>query len=106
MSLTDPSVSIEDRITALEKRVEFLEKERPGRRMKPNVVSQAGVCGIDPGQDSATCANASIYRYQQGCRGTACVTIHRDYYTEYRAKRRSDTVAGAPVEVDPSYSDQ
>lgn len=91
MTIDNASVPVEDRISALEKRVEFLEKERPGRRMRPNVTSQTGVCGIVPERDSATCPDASIYRYQQGCRGESCVKIHKDYYADYRAKRRLES---------------
>lgn len=83
------AASAEDRISSLEQRVAFLEKERPGRKMKPNIVSEAGVCGINPGIDSATCPDASIYRYQQGCQGTSCVGINRDYYAAYRAKQKA-----------------
>lgn len=80
--------TLSERVSALEQRVDFLEKERPGRKMRPNVTSQAGVCGLSPGQDSSTCPSASIYRYQQGCLGERCVKINRDYYTEYREKRK------------------
>lgn len=83
------NVTIEERLGALEQRVEFLEKERPGRRMRPNVTSKPGVCGLNPDGDSAACQDASIYRYQQGCLGDRCVKINRDYYTEYREKKRT-----------------
>jgi hypothetical protein len=86
----DKNVTIEQRIAALEQRVAFLEKERPGRKMRPNLSSQVGVCGIDPEQDSKKCPNASIYRYQQGCQGDACVKINREYYTAYRAKKKDN----------------
>lgn len=82
------NVTTEERLDALEKRVAFLEKERPGRRMRPNMTSTPGVCGLDPDVDSAACANASIYRYQQGCLGEKCVKINREYYTEYREKQK------------------
>lgn len=83
-------VTIEQRLEALEQRVASLEKERPGRRLKPNVTSQPGVCGINPDCDSKDCADASIYRYQQGCLGEKCVKINRDYYADYRAKRKAE----------------
>jgi hypothetical protein len=86
--MSDKKVTIEQRIAALEKRVEFLEKERPGRRMKPNVASTPGICGVDPSQDSKECPNASIYRHQQGCLGESCVQINREYYSTYRAKNK------------------
>ncbi len=68
------------RLTALEERVESLEGERPGRKKLPIVVSQEGVCGVDPGIDSASCPFASLYRRQKGCKGTACVTKSRAYH--------------------------
>ena len=72
----------------LAERVEFLEKKRPGRKPKPIVVSQAGVCGVDPDRDSETCPDASIYRNQHGCKGIACKRITDAYYDEYRAKNK------------------
>lgn len=91
--MSDNTVTFEERLSALEQRVSFLEKERPGRRMRPNVTSQPGVCGINPDCDSKECADASIYRYQQGCQGERCVQINRDYYAQYRAKKRSEKPA-------------
>jgi hypothetical protein len=86
--MSDQTVSVEDRIAALEQRVSLLERERPGRRLRPNVTSQSGVCGINTDCDSKKCPDASIYRYQQGCLGDKCVKINRDYYTAYREKRK------------------
>jgi hypothetical protein len=86
--MSDQTVSAEDRIAALEQRVSLLERERPGRRLRPNVTSQSGVCGINIDCDSKKCPDASIYRYQQGCLGDKCVKINRDYYTAYREKRK------------------
>jgi len=93
-------VTVEERIEALEQRVSFLEKERPGRRMKPNVTSQTGVCGVNPDCDSAKCTDASIYRYQQGCQGVSCVQINREYYADYRAKKKKETPVTAEAVVD------
>jgi hypothetical protein len=76
-----------DRITSLEKRVEALEKSRSGRRGKPIVVTERGVCGIDPDRDSATCPDASLYRRNQGCMGTACRAKASKYYAERRIAR-------------------
>lgn len=96
--MSDNSITIEERIEALEQRVAFLEKERPGRRMKPNVTSQPGICGINPDCDSKTCEDASIYRYQQGCQGEKCVKINREYYADYRAKRKKASADAASAE--------
>ena len=74
-----------DRVARLEAKVELLESERPGRKPKPIVVSIEGVCGINPKQDSTTCPDASLYRYQHGCKGTKCKQINTVYY---RARRR------------------
>jgi hypothetical protein len=93
--MSDSSITIEERIEALEQRIAFLEKERPGRRMRPNVTSQAGVCGINPDCDSKVCTDASIYRYQQGCQGERCVQINREYYSDYRAKKKRDKAESA-----------
>jgi hypothetical protein len=89
-------VTNEERLASLESRVDFLEKQRPGRRMKPNVTSKEGVCGLDPERDSATCPEASIYRYQKGCQGKRCVEINKAYYAAYREKQRKES----PTEVD------
>lgn len=72
------------RVDTLETKVALLEGERPGRKRKPIVVSEQGTCGVDPGSDSATCPDASIYRRRQGCLGTACVALNKTYYHNRR----------------------
>jgi hypothetical protein len=103
-SLQQELSDLHGKYTALEAQVEFLMKERPGRKMKPNVVSKQGVCGINPDCNSAECPDASIYRYQQGCQGELCVKINRDYYAEYRAKRKANAkpTAEAVLEDPPA----
>lgn len=104
MSSTDTNTdaTLAERVAALERQVDFLSKERPGRKMKPNLKSSPHLCGIQPGRDSATCPDASIYRYQQGCQGDKCVKINHDYYADYRAKRKKENrpLVEAVVEVD------
>jgi hypothetical protein len=78
------TADVELRLAALEQRVETLEKGRPGRRGKPILVSVEGVCGVDPTRDSSTCDDASLYRRQKGCQGTACKQASSDYYANYR----------------------
>ena len=73
----------------LEARVEALEAKRPGRKALPIVVKQDGVCGVDPERDSATCPNASLWRRQKGCLGTACVREAAEYFDNYRKAKRS-----------------
>ena len=75
---------VEARLISLEERVAHLEMERPGRRRKPIVVSEEGVCGLVPERDSASCHEATVYRRQQGCRGTACELKAKQYYAAYR----------------------
>lgn len=82
------NLTLEQRVAGLEQKISLLEKERPGRRIKPNMIKQKGVCGLDPTRDSATCPDASIYRHQNNCRGTLCEKINADYYQKYRAKKR------------------
>jgi hypothetical protein len=72
------------RLTALEQRVESLEKGRSGRKGKPIVVSAEGVCGIDPDRNSKTCPDASLYRRNKGCLGTACQMKSTRYYATYK----------------------
>lgn len=60
----------------------------PGRKAKPIICKEQGVCGIDPERDSASCPDASIYRRQLGCLGTACVGLSTSYFREYRRKER------------------
>ena len=76
-------------VLSLEERVQFLEGKRPGRKPKPIVVSQEGVCGVDPKRDSDSCPDASVYRYQKGCRGLGCERKNSDYYDEYHARKRA-----------------
>lgn len=75
----------DQRITALEQRVDALEKGRSGRRGKPILVSIEGVCGVDPSRDSSACTDASLYRRQKGCQGAACVQKSSEYYSGYRS---------------------
>lgn len=82
--MSTEEVDYEARFASLEKRVAFLEGKRPGRKPKPIVVSEDGVCGVDPARDSTTCPDASLYRRQKGCQGTACKQLSHDYYSEYR----------------------
>lgn len=93
---TDRLDAIEARLDAVETEVELIKASRPGKKAKPLVKSEIGVCGLDPTRDSAQCEEATIYRYQKGCRGTRCVEINRQYYQEYREKQRA-TSNGAGV---------
>lgn len=80
-------IPLHERVAALEERVLKLEGERSGRKALPIVTSEEGVCGIDPDCDSSKCELSSIYRHQQGCRGTACVEKTSQYYKDYRSKQ-------------------
>lgn len=82
------SDNLEERVLNLEIVVAHLMKERPGRKPVPILVSEYGVCGLNPDQDSSTCTNASLYRRQKGCLGDACRNKSAAYYQEYRAKER------------------
>jgi len=86
-------MSLEDRIAALEARVDHLERERSGRKPLPIVVSQDGVCGVDPEGDSTDCPYASLYRRQKGCKGVACKRISSEYWHDYRQERAALSVA-------------
>lgn len=79
----------------LAERVETLEGGRPGRKPLPILVSIEGVCGIDPARDSETCPDATLYRRQKGCKGTACLEKASEYYSEYRANRKAEAEAEA-----------
>jgi hypothetical protein len=83
MTMSDDQL-LNTRMMQLEARVDALEKGRPGRKRKPIVVSQEGVCGVDPTRDSTTCPDASLYRRQKGCLGTKCVRLTQEYYSERR----------------------
>ena len=99
MSEPQTEFTIEQRVNALEQRAETLEQKRPGRRLDPIVETVTGVCGIDPTIDSATCEKASIYRYQQGCKGTMCIKKNREYYADYRNKKKQVPTVEVAVEV-------
>lgn len=79
---------LSQRVTALEEQVTLLLKARPGRQLRPVLVSEDGVCGIDPTRDSSDCEDASLWRRSKGCKGESCVTISSEYYKSYRAKRK------------------
>jgi hypothetical protein len=84
--------TVETRLAALETRVAHLtatvEGGRPGRKALPILVSEEGVCGVDPDSNSEVCPFASIYRHQKGCRGEACAVKSSEYYKEYRRAKR------------------
>lgn len=85
-----PGVNLEDRVEALEQRVEALEAARPGRKRKPILVSSEGICGVEPAIDASTCPYASLYRSRQGCKGTRCQTLASEYYAEYRQRKNQE----------------
>jgi hypothetical protein len=83
------SQELEETVEDLKARIDVLEQRgRAGRKPKPLLSKDAGTCGIDPDSDDKTCASASVYRYQQGCRGAACVDVNQTYYAQYREKRK------------------
>lgn len=93
MSTVDRLKVVEDKVQTLEEEVEALKQSpRPGRKAKemPHA-GEAGVCGITGDEDCETCEHSSIYRYQRGCRGTACVAANRDYYREYRRRAKESS---------------
>lgn len=82
------SKSLVARVVALEQQVASLMGGRPGRKALPIVVTEEGVCGIDPDSDSTVCPHASLYRHQKGCEGSACVLKSSTYYKDYKAARK------------------
>jgi hypothetical protein len=96
--------STEDRIKMLELRVDFLESQRPGRKLTPIVASIPEICGVDPSCDSRSCDMASLYRYQRGCRGISCSQVYSSYYDTYRKtykeRRKSQREATAEENLD------
>jgi hypothetical protein len=80
-------------VVALTKRVDALEASRPGRKAKPMIaLKQHGVCAIDPDRDSATCGDASIFRYQMGCHGDACRAVQHASYVRRKNRRAAEAV--------------
>jgi hypothetical protein len=77
---------IEDRLSRIEARLTSLEGARPGRKAKPIVRSEEGVCGVEPGTDSSICPFASLYRRQEGCKGVACMAKSSKYYADRRGR--------------------
>lgn len=98
-SPADPIKQLRKEFTGLQKRVETLESERPGRKAAPMLAAKReGVCALDPSIDSTQCEKASIYRYQSGCHGHACRAKQRAAY----ARRQANAAArrrGTPVKV-------
>jgi hypothetical protein len=83
--------------TILDKRVEQLEGQMkivmnmPAFRRK----TEPGVCalGIVPDTECATVeegGEASLSRYQYGCRGEGCCRAQRLYYQKYRADKKDE----------------
>jgi len=88
------SKTLEQRVKALEDQVKTLNLERPGRKAKPMLVlRQKGVCAIDPERNSATCPDSSIFRYQNGCHGTACMQEQQNAYQRRKDKKEAEAVA-------------
>lgn len=83
--------NLSTRLARVEARLELLERERPGRKALPIVVSEEHVCGVEPDRDSAACHDASLYRRQKGCLGDACVKISDEYYSNRRKAARGDS---------------
>lgn len=52
----------------------------------PILVSEMGVCGVDPESNSITCPHASLYRRRKGCLGVGCTTKATEYYDDYRSR--------------------
>ncbi len=93
----DPEKDLAQRVTALEQRVQTLESNRPGRKAKPMLVlKQKGVCSLDPTRDSATCPDSSIFRYQSGCHGTACLAEQQAAYERRKNKKKPGTKEAVP----------
>jgi hypothetical protein len=92
---------LDERVSVLEDKVDFLLKGRPGRRYLPVTVSEKGVCGVDPTRDSATCEDASLWRKSKGCRGTACTTKATEYFANYRAARKVGMTPDSAYVEDP-----
>ena len=86
--MSDRPDHLAERVSMLEEQVNLLLKARPGRQLRPVVVFEDGVCGVDPDRDSSDCPDASLWRRSKGCRGTDCVIISSEYYKNYRAKRK------------------
>jgi hypothetical protein len=81
------ALMLDARLASLEERVASLESSRSGRRALPILVSETGVCGVDPESESSTCPHASIYRRQKGCMGTRCMEVARESYAMHRQKK-------------------
>jgi hypothetical protein len=91
----DPIKDLQRDVGELKVRVQTLESERPGRKPKPMIApKQRDVCAIEPGRDSTTCPDASIYRYQAGCWGALCRSKQHAAYERRKVKK-----AGTPVSV-------
>lgn len=80
---------LQTRLSAVEEKVNFLLRGRPGRKYLPILVSEKHVCGVDPNRDSKKCKDASLWRRNQGCEGDACVAVSTKYYQDYREKKRT-----------------
>ena len=83
--------NLNTRLARVEARLALLERERPGRKALPIVVSEEHVCGVEPDRDSAACHDASLYRRQKGCLGDACVKLSDEYYANRRKAARGDS---------------
>lgn len=90
--ITTRLMLLEAKNRALEARIATLEGKRPGRKAKPVVVSQEGVCGVDPTRNSKRCPDASLYRRHKGCKGDACVILADKYYDERREAAKAASV--------------
>jgi len=55
-------------------------------------IRQRDVCALDPSRDSATCPDASIYRYQSGCHGKACRLKQHNAYERRKNGKAPEVV--------------
>lgn len=91
-----PGDGLATRVMTLEQRVTALEAGRPGRKAKPMLaIRESGVCALDPDRDSASCPDASIFRYQMGCHGLACKGKQHDAYMRRKTKKTAASGNGA-----------
>lgn len=76
-------------ILDLKERIDKLEDAVKNGTRKPKVDGEPGICAVTGDPVGQECSSSTVYRYQRGCKGAACLELGRQYYRDYYVANRS-----------------
>jgi hypothetical protein len=76
-------------ILDLNERIDKLEDDVKNGTRKPKVDGEPGICAVTGDPVGQECSSSTVYRYQRGCKGAACLELGRQYYRDYYVANRS-----------------